>query len=53
MTEETKDTATEEAQWPNQEPVVDGVVPSEEVPQDPDLPEDEDDDPDLELEMED
>lgn len=30
--------------WPNQEPVVDGVVPVEEVPQTPDLLSEEDDD---------
>jgi len=36
--------------WPNQKPVVDGVVPDEEISQDPDLFKDEDD---LDLEMED
>lgn len=52
MTEQKQEEQPEAVEWPNQEPVVDGVVPSEEVPQDPDLPEDEDDDPDLEREME-
>lgn len=33
-----------ESPWPNQTPVVDGVVPVEEVPQDPDLFADDTDD---------
>jgi hypothetical protein len=40
----------EEQPWPNQTPVVDGVIPTEEVDQDPDLFEDDDDDPDMEME---
>ena len=40
--------------WPNQEPVLDGVVPVDDVPQDPDLQEiDSIADSDLTLEMED
>ncbi len=35
--------------WPNQTPVVDGVIPTEEVDQDPDLFEDDDDDPEMEM----
>lgn len=42
---------TPEVKWPNQEPVKDGVVPVEEVPQDPDFLSNEDQD--LETEMED
>lgn len=40
---------TPETPWPNQTPVVDGVVPTEEVSQDPDLLENEED-TDLEME---
>ena len=39
--------------WPNQEPVVDGIVPVDEVPQDPDLlviDPPEDSDPNAEME---
>lgn len=35
--------------WPNQTPVVDGVIPTEEVEQDPDLFEDDADDPEMEM----
>lgn len=41
-----------EVKWPNQDEVVDGVVPTEDVPQTAELP-DGDDDPELEREMED
>jgi len=34
--------------WPNQQPVVDGIVPTVDVPQDCDLFEDDDDDPEME-----
>jgi hypothetical protein len=51
MSEPTNDPAVS---WPNQEPVLDGVVPVDEVSQDPDLQEiDSIDDSDLTLEMED
>jgi hypothetical protein len=40
---------TEPQPWPNQTLVVDGVVPTEEVDQDPDLFAD-DDDPEMEME---
>jgi hypothetical protein len=36
------------AKWPNQEPVVEGVIPVEEVPQDEDLFDGDDIDDDLE-----
>ena len=36
--------------WPNTTEVLDGVVPFEEIPQDPDLFDDDDDDPDMEME---
>jgi hypothetical protein len=35
--------------WPNQQPVVDGVIPTDEVDQTPDLFEDDDDDPEMEM----
>lgn len=38
-----------ETPWPNQEPVVDGVVPVEDVPQDPDFLSEEDEDLDVEM----
>lgn len=38
-----------EEPWPNQQPVVDGVVPAEETDQDPDLFADGDDDPEMEM----
>jgi hypothetical protein len=41
---------TEPVPWPNQEPVVDGVVPVELVPQDEDLFDGDDVDDDLEME---
>lgn len=44
------DEPTEPQPWPNQEPVVDGIVPTEEVDQDPDLFADDDDDPEMEME---
>lgn len=42
-----------EDRWPNTKPVVDGIVPANEVPQDPDLLEVDgvlDSDPELEME---
>lgn len=44
MSEPTAEPQSLEAPWPNQTPVVDGVVPVEEVPQDPDLFADDTDD---------
>jgi hypothetical protein len=41
---------SEPTPWPNQEEVVDGIVPVEEVPQDPDLLDEEDDAEDDEME---
>lgn len=46
---ETGDAPTTDP-WPNQTPVVDGVIPTEEVDQDPDLFADDDDDPEMEME---
>jgi hypothetical protein len=43
---------TEITPWPNQEEILDGVVPVEEVSQDPDLFDDDDAD-EIDLEMED
>lgn len=43
-------TVSDDFLWPNQTPVVEGVVPLEEVPQDPNLFDD-DDDPDVEMEV--
>lgn len=40
---------SDRAPWPNQTPPVDGIVPVDEVPQDPDLFDDVEDD-DLEME---
>lgn len=37
MSEPTPEPQTLEEPWPNQQPIVDGVVPFEDVPQDPDL----------------
>jgi len=41
---------SESTPWPNQDPVVDGVVPAEQVPQDEDLFTGDDVDDDLEME---
>ena len=35
---------SEPTPWPNQEPVIDGIIPTIDVPQDPDLFEDDDED---------
>lgn len=37
-------------QWPNREPVIEGILPGVEVSQDPELFADDDDDPELEME---
>lgn len=49
MTDEKKDETPAE-EWPNKEEVVDGVIPTAEIDQSPDLFADEDDD-DLEIDF--
>lgn len=41
--------AEDSTPWPNQDPVMDGVVPADEVSQDPDLFDEDDIDEDLEM----
>lgn len=49
MTDEKKDETPAE-EWPNKEEVVDGVIPTSEIDQSPDLFADEEYDEDLEME---